>query len=60
MKALVDKEVVEQKPVVLWRETAGEEVSASAGLGLEVFFGAMAFKPARNHASASHQELTSC
>jgi hypothetical protein len=50
MQALVDKEIAEHKSVVLWRAKTGF-VNAFDQIRLEMFFGAMVFKPVR----AEHQ-----
>jgi hypothetical protein len=47
MQALVEKEVVEHKSVVLWREDPTEKVTAFDQIRLEMFFGSMVFKPVR-------------
>jgi hypothetical protein len=47
MQALVDKEVVEHKSVVLWRENPTETATAFDHCRLEMFFGSMVFKPVR-------------
>jgi hypothetical protein len=46
-QALVDKEVVEHKSVVLWRENPTETATAFGQMGLEMPFGSMVFKPVR-------------
>jgi hypothetical protein len=47
MQALVDKEVVEHKSVVLWRAKRTEEVTPFNQIRLEMFFGSMVFTPDR-------------
>jgi hypothetical protein len=47
MQALVGKGVVEHRGVVLWRAAKGEVVTAFDQCRLELFFGAMVFKPSR-------------
>jgi hypothetical protein len=47
MQALGDKTVVEHKSVVLWRAPPGVKVGAFDQGRLELFFGAMGFKPER-------------
>jgi hypothetical protein len=49
MQALVDKEVVEHKSVVLWRANPTETVTAFDQIRLEMFFGSMVFKPGSAH-----------
>jgi hypothetical protein len=62
MQALVDKEVVEHKSVVLWRAKETEKVAAFDQIRLEMFFGSMVFTPDRiERSNASHEEqLTGC
>jgi hypothetical protein len=47
MQALVDKEVVEHKSMVLWRAKKTEEVTRFTQIRLEMFFGSMVFTPDR-------------
>jgi hypothetical protein len=47
MQALVDKEVVEHKSVVLWRAKNTEKVTPFDQIRLEMFFGSMVFTPDR-------------
>jgi hypothetical protein len=47
MQALVGKRVVEHRGVVLWRAGKDEVVTAFDQCRLELFFGAMVFKPSR-------------
>ena len=47
MQALVDKEVVEHKSMVLWRAKKTEEVTPFNQIRLEMFFGSMVFTPDR-------------
>jgi hypothetical protein len=58
MQALVDKEVVEHKSVVLWRAKKAEEVAAFNQIRLEMFFGSMVSHQIAPN--ASHRELTGC
>jgi hypothetical protein len=60
MQALVDKEVVEHKSVVLWRANPTETATAFDQIRLEMFFGSMVFQTRQCAPSASHQELTGC